>query len=55
MEQNDDGEDTLFVAASGSRKDSPKQQTLCTEDGRPVIDGEVVNPETGEIAEPANA
>lgn len=43
----DDGEPSLFVRAAGSTADDPRQQVLCTEDGR------TINPTTGE-AEEAN-
>lgn len=30
------GEDMLFVRASGSSSETPRQRRLCTEDGRPI-------------------
>jgi hypothetical protein len=34
--EKDDGESALFVRASGSGHDDPKQAVLCTQDGRTV-------------------
>lgn len=45
-EQEQTGEDTLFVRASGSSTDSPRQMRIATDDGR------AVDPVTGEIMEP---
>jgi hypothetical protein len=42
----DSGEPALFVRASGSTKDDPRQGVLATEDGR------VVDTTTGEVLEP---
>jgi hypothetical protein len=47
LDLNDDNVETLFVAASGGRRDTPQQQILCTQDGR------AVDQETGEVMEPA--
>ena len=46
-EIDDDGVDTLFVRASGSTNETPLQQRLATEDGRPI------DLATGKVAPPA--
>ena len=39
---DDDGVPSLFARASGTTKEEPRQQRLCTEDGRAIgTDGEV--------------
>jgi len=43
--ESSDGTPALFVRQSGSTGDSPKQQVICTQDGRPV------DPETGKPKE----
>lgn len=45
-DETDTGEPALFVRASGSTKDDPRQGVLATEDGR------VVDTATGEVLEP---
>ena len=45
-EQEQDGEDTLLVRVSGSDGSNPRQQKLCTDDGR------AIDPESGEVAAP---
>lgn len=41
--EKDNGEPSLFVRASGSTADDPRQGVLCTQDGR------IVDPSSGEI------
>lgn len=45
-EQEQTGEDTLFVRAAGSSADTPRQMKLATDDGRGVhpVTGEVIPP-----------
>jgi hypothetical protein len=45
----DTGAPSLFVRSSGGTAENPRQQVLCTQDGRPVRDGKVVEDDVGKV------